>query len=115
MKMRWFTVLDWIILAHSLAFILFWLTNRLFYAAVNDFLTDKFGKQINYISICLGLSLAVLVWCAARLALNWQDRPQGGWVFPIAGVLYLLFFYGSFIMLFQQDSTQGPRLGQLIF
>jgi len=115
MKMRWFTLLDWIILAHSLAFILFWLTNRLFYAAVNDFLADKFGKPINYMNVCLGLSLVVLVWCVARLALNWQGRPPGGWVFPIAGLLYLLFFYGSFIMLFQQDSTQSPRLGQLIF
>ncbi len=115
MKMRWFSLLEWIVLAHSLAIILFWLTNRLFYASVNDFLADTFGAKLNYISICLGLSFSVLLWCAARLLLSWQDRPQGGWVFLVAGPLYLLFFYGSFIMLFQQDSNQVARLGQFIF
>jgi hypothetical protein len=36
----YYRILPWIVLSHALVFIIFWLTNSLFYASTNDYLAD---------------------------------------------------------------------------
>ena len=104
-----------ILLVHTLVFILFWLTNSLFYSSVNDYLASALGLQLDYILICLVFSAVLGVWSAARLVLQRLDRKSGPtWLTVIFTVVYGLFFYGSFMVLFSQDPVQISRLGDLL-
>ncbi len=108
-------IFPWLVLAHGLAFILYWLTNALFYQSVNDFLTDALGFRLDYISICLLISTAISLWSVARLVLAWRGKNPGpAWIFYLVGSLYLIFFYASFVILFMQDPGQVGRLGNLL-
>ena len=104
-----------ILLIHTLVFILFWLTNNLFYSAVNDYLAGVLGPRLDYISICLVVSAGLGIWSAARLLLRRMGRQAGpAWLAAVLTVIYLLFFYGSFGVLFSQDPVQISRLGDLV-
>jgi len=104
-----------ILLIHTLVFILFWLTNSLFYSAVNDYLTGMLGSRLDYISICLVISAILAIWSAARLYFRRRQGPKFGpeWLAAVLMGLYLLYFYGSFALLFSQDPSQISRLGNL--
>jgi glycerophosphoryl diester phosphodiesterase len=104
-----------ILLIHTLIFILFWLTNSLFYSAVNDYLAGLLGTHLDYISICLVVSVILSIWSAVRLFLLRQGRRAGPqWLAGVLMGVYLLFFYGSFALLFSQDPAQITRLGNLV-
>lgn len=104
-----------ILLVHSLVFILFWLTNSLFYSSVNEYLASALGLQLDYILICLVFSAVLGVWSAACLVLQRLGRKSGpNWLTIIFTVVYGLFFYGSFTVLFSQDPVQISRLGDLL-
>jgi glycerophosphoryl diester phosphodiesterase len=107
-------IFSWLVLAHVLAFILFWLTNTLYYQAVNDFLADVVGARQDFVSIFIFISAAIGLWSAARLVLAWRRNITGlAWTYALAGSLYLIFFYASFTVLFMQDPPQLARLGDL--
>jgi glycerophosphoryl diester phosphodiesterase len=112
-------VFPWIILVHAAAFIAFWLTNSLFYASANDYLTNLSGIEKDYVSLCLVGS--GLIAFASVFLLFYNRRVQSGrrpaliaWIFGVISTSYLVFFYGSFSLLLQQSPVQLPRLGQMI-
>jgi glycerophosphoryl diester phosphodiesterase len=107
-------MLNWVVLLHTLAFALYWLTNGSYHREVNAFLKGTIGVQLPFVLIFLLLTLAVGLWAALRLILSRRAGKGRPWGFAIAGGLYLLFFYGSFIILFMQDPSQPIRLGQFL-
>ncbi len=109
----------WIIFVHVVLFLVFWLTNSLFYSEVNDYLTNLLGTRYDFISICLLLAGVVGVWTIIRWAAErWHFRhPLQGvtpWLYGIVGLIFLVFFYGSFWYLFRQSPIQVARIGQMI-
>jgi glycerophosphoinositol inositolphosphodiesterase len=110
-------VIQVLALLHAALFGTFWLTNRLFYADVNKYLFENLGRRWDYIFITLLISAGMGLWSSLRLLLV---KPQGnrpGWgglIFLAAAAFYLLFFYGSFWMLFHQSPTQWTRLWRLL-
>ncbi len=108
-------IFPWLVLAHALAFILYWLTNSVFYQSVNSFLADMMGAQLDFILIFLIISAAASLWSAARLVLAWRGKNAGpDWIYGLGGGLFLVFFYASFVVLFMQDPSQVARLGGLL-
>jgi glycerophosphoryl diester phosphodiesterase len=112
--------LAWTVLLHSAAFCMFWLTNRAYHPAVNDFLAKLLGQPLNFVAIFIGFGSFVLA-CTLAVILAGQGlndspgqlAPWAGWVFAALGGFFLVFFYGSFMALFRQDPTQIDRLRQL--
>lgn len=110
--------LSWLTFIHSLLFSLFWMSNRPFHRDVNGFLDHMVGKSLAYVSIFLGFSLFVLVlsvvaiWVSARGSGVSRLVHLLGWLYAAAGVVYIVFFYGSFVMLFRENPVQVARLGQ---
>jgi glycerophosphoinositol inositolphosphodiesterase len=112
-------VLPILVLIHSLLFIFFWVTNALFYTETNDYLTRMLGLRFDYISLFLILSFLIAIWSAVRLLTfnkGWKHHLMTltSIVYFILGIIYLVFFYGSFWMLFQKSAVQIPRLLQLL-
>lgn len=103
------------LLVHAILFLLFWLTNLTFRPEVNGFLAGAIGLHWDFLSIFLFFSLGVAVWCAVFLD---RRRKTPGAGLPAAftgiGVFYLVFFYGSFAVLFVKNPVQVARLGQLL-
>ena len=111
--------LPWIVLVHALTFIAFWLTNSLFYTSTNDYLADMVGRRLDYVSLLLWVSSLIGVWSLARFILNRLGRTHklaafASWIYGFVSLLYILFFYGSFRLLFSESPVQLARLGQLI-
>ncbi len=105
----------WIVLFHALVFILFWLTNLSFQQEVNKFLADTTGLRADFVLIFLLFVAAVFLWSAARLALQRNTRrARPAWLFIAIGGFFLVFFYGSFVILFIKSPVQLARLGQLV-
>ena len=110
--------LPWIMLIHVLAFTLFWLTNSLFYASTNDYLANMLNRQLNYVSLFVWVSALFGVWSFARIVtLHLRKTRLPGsirtWLYSFVAVLYLLFFYGSFGLLFKESPVQLIRIGQM--
>jgi glycerophosphoryl diester phosphodiesterase len=103
------------ILIHALLFLVFWLTNLSFQMTLNDFLSDATGLQVNFLLVFMIFAGLVAVWSAARLALRRDPRRTGpAWLYLPVGIFFLVFFYGSFTVLFLKNPAQLYRLGQLI-
>ena len=64
------TILPWVVLVHAGLFLIFWLTNALFYAQTNDYLTEKIGTRLDFIRICLLAAAGLALWSVARLVLE---------------------------------------------
>jgi glycerophosphoinositol inositolphosphodiesterase len=111
----WARVVPWVVLAHCFLFIIFWITNRLFYDSVNTFIIEKTGFVLDYVSFCLIFS-AIIGFAAILMLWLGRNGPKQGWVvlFSIFGIFFILFFYGSFFVLFSQDPTQPVRLWRLV-
>ncbi|MEZ0396243.1 MAG: glycerophosphodiester phosphodiesterase family protein [Anaerolineales bacterium] len=107
--------MSWAVLIHALVFLAFWLTNLTFRDALNRFLAEVTGLQMNYLSVFLACAAAMALWSAARLVFRRAD-PRSGWhrLDRVLDVFFLLFFYGSFAALFLKNPIQLARLGQLL-
>jgi glycerophosphoryl diester phosphodiesterase len=99
---------------HTLLFLVFWLTNLSFQQEVNNFLADATGLKINFLLVFIIFTLAVGVWSAIRLMMRKRSGKFAHRLFYGIGGFYLVFFYGSFIILFLKNPIQLPRLGQFI-
>lgn len=102
--------MNWVVLLHAFAFLLFWSTNRSFYASVNDFLADALGAPLPYIALFMALSVLLGLWTGWRMV---RHRPRS-WLHRSLSLLYLVFFYGSFALLFARAPAQLARLGYLV-
>lgn len=102
-----------LVFAHALLFLLFWVTNLVFRQAVNDFLGDAIGLQADYLLWFMLFTALVGGWSAALLSRR-RKMPGLPAAFKGVGTFYLLFFYGSFIVLFVKNPVQLPRLGQFL-
>ncbi len=103
-----------VVLIHSLLFILFWLTNLTFKQEVNQFLADVTGFKFDFLLLFLIISLLCAIFSGMiSLRKNKKFRPAAAWILTSLGSIYLLLFYGSFIVLFIKNPVQVSRLGQM--
>ena len=112
-------IFPWVVFAHTLAFIIFWLTNSLFYASSNDYLANMLGKRLDYVSLLLWVSAFIALWSGLRGILGHLGKTHKlaavtAWGYGIVSLVYILFFYGSFWLLFRESPVQFVRIGQLI-
>jgi glycerophosphoryl diester phosphodiesterase len=102
------------ILIHALLFLAFWLTNLPYQKTLNDFLASATGQRTNFLLIFMIFAGLVALWSAARLVWRRDVRRTGpAWLFLSVGIFFLVFFYGSFIVLFLKNPAQLYRLGKL--
>jgi glycerophosphoryl diester phosphodiesterase len=111
-------VLPWVVLVHVLIFIAFWMTNRLFYASTNDYLANLLTRRLDYVSLLLWVSVFIGVWCCARIVMvhlggTHKLAVLSSWLYGCVSLLYILFFYGSFRLLFRESPVQLVRIFQL--
>ena len=121
---RWITrflqiILPCIVLIHTVLFIIFWLTNSLFYSETNDYLMKKIGIRLDYISICLIMSALIGVWSVARLyiykkGIKHKLATVSRVLYIVVALIYIAFFYGSFWLLFSESPVQLPRIVQML-
>ena len=109
----------WVVLFHAVLFLAFWLTNSLFYSSTNDYLAKMLGRQLDYINILLWGTAFLGTWSAARLLLTYfriVHRLAGltDWLYGLIGLVYIVFFYGSFWLLFRESPVQIVRIRQLL-
>jgi glycerophosphoryl diester phosphodiesterase len=103
-----------LILIHAMVFLAFWLTNLPYQETLNNFLIGATGRRVNFLLIFMVFAGLVLLWSTARLALRRDVRRAGpAWLYLAIGVFFLVFFYGSFAVLFLINPVQLYRLGQL--
>jgi glycerophosphoryl diester phosphodiesterase len=114
-------IFAWLVIIHSSLFILFWGTNTSFYTDTNNFLANLLGAKLNYIGEFQAVSLVFFLWSLVVLVLRWRyagpiqwQISLGDWLFAILGLIYLVFFYGSFYMLFHESPAQMVRLVQML-
>jgi glycerophosphoinositol inositolphosphodiesterase len=118
-KRLFWIILPSIILIHSGLFIIFWVTNSLFYSETNDYLTDMLGMRLDYISICLVVAGLIAMWSVARLyiylkGIKYKLGTVTTVIYSVVAVVYIAFFYGSFWLLFSESPVQLPRIVQQI-
>ena len=102
------------ILIHALLFLAFWLTNLPYQNTLNNFLASATGQQMNFLLIFMIFAGLVALWSAARLAQRRVVRRTGpDWLYLSVGIFFLVFFYGSFTILFLKNPAQLYRLEQL--
>src|SRR5512136_688266 len=95
------------VLIHALVFLAFWLTNLPYQKTLNDFLIGATGLQANFLLIFMLFAGLVALWSTARLALRRDVRRVGpAWLYLAVGVFFLVFFYGSFVVLFLKNPVQ---------
>jgi glycerophosphoryl diester phosphodiesterase len=103
-----------VILIHVMVFLAFWLTNLPYQESLNNFLIGATGWRVNFLLIFMVFAGLVALWSTARLALRRDVRRAGpAWLYLALGVFFLVFFYGSFTVLFLKNPVQLYRLGQL--
>ena len=112
-------LLPWVVLVHAMVFIAFWLTNSLFYASTNDYLADMLGWRLDFVSLLLWVSAFIATWSGTRLVLSHLGRTHKlsvltSWLYGFIALLYIVFFYGSFRLLFSESPVQLIRIDQLI-
>ena len=112
-----------IILIHAAVFLVFWLTNLAYQESLNAFLVGMTGLRVNFLLAFMVFAGGVALWSAVRLALYPAPLRRRGmgrhtglplpWAYLVTGGFFLLFFYGSFVVLFVKNPIQLRRLGQL--
>jgi glycerophosphoryl diester phosphodiesterase len=112
-------ILPLVVFIHALIFIVFWLTNSLFYASTNDYLADLIGQRLDYVSLLIWVSSLIGVWSGIRFVLSLLRRSHklvvfSAWLYGIISLLYIAFFYGSFWLLFSESPVQFVRIYQLL-
>jgi glycerophosphoryl diester phosphodiesterase len=108
-----------IVLVHAVLFIIYWLTNSLFYSETNDYLMKMLGTRRDYISLCLLISALICLWSAARLVIfriRFKHRlaSLAAWLYGALALIYIAFFYGSFWLLLRESPVQLQRIGQML-
>ena len=120
--MRWLnTLLPWVLLLHAVLFLVFWLTNAVFYVDTNNYLAGKLGSSMDYIRLVLALSAGLAIWSALRILFPTLLilRPAGlnlaaiG-LFDFLSLAYLVLFYASFALLFRESPVQKTRIFQML-
>lgn len=103
-----------VILIHAMVFLAFWLTNLPYQETLNNFLIGATGRRLNFLLIFMVFAGLVVLWSAAHLALRRNARRAGpAWLNLAISVFFLVFFYGSFAVLFLENPVQLYRLGQV--
>ncbi len=103
------------IFIHAILFLVFWLTNLSFQKTLNEFLVGAIGYRADYLLLFMIFAGLVALWSAARLLLRQNARRAGPtWLYLAIGTFFLIFFYGSFIVLFLKNPVQLYRVGQLL-
>ena len=98
------------ILIHALLFLIYWLTNLPFQSTLDNYLAGATGLRMNFMVVFVIFAGLVVLWSVLRLALR---RAGPVWPYLAVGIFFLVFFYGSFTVLFVKNPAQLYRLGQL--
>lgn len=112
-------IIPWLVFIHASLFIVFWQTNRLFYTSTNDYLASMVGKRLDYVSLLTWVSVFVAVWSFIRGISDLAGKSHKlailtSWIYGILSLIYVIFFYGSFWLLFSESPVQLVRLEQII-
>ncbi|MBN2389249.1 MAG: hypothetical protein JXR84_00915 [Anaerolineae bacterium] len=103
-----------VIFIHAMLFLAFWLTNLPYQETLNNFLIGATGLRANFLLIFMVFAGLVALWSTVHLTLRRNIRRTGpAWLYLVIGVFFLIFFYGSFTVLFLKNPVQLYRLGQL--
>ena len=121
MKKRIYRIGTWLVLIHAAVFMFFWLTNTGFYAETNRFLARMLGAKTDYLGICLVVAAMLALWSFSWLVRRKHMPHTARWwqrltnlLYAILSVIFVLFFYGSFYMLFDVSPSQKVRIIQLL-
>jgi glycerophosphoryl diester phosphodiesterase len=118
-QLHYFSAL--IILLHSLFFLVYWFSVGMFRSTVDAFLGDLIGWSLPYVTI--GMVLTALLFLVTlfrfiglRLAVKADEwRPATpDWIFFVAWPFFLVGFYGTFMIVFQQDPSQKGVVRHLL-
>ncbi|MBW6466800.1 MAG: hypothetical protein K0B06_09875 [Brevefilum sp.] len=118
-KLNYFFAL--ILLLHSLFFLAYWFSVGIFRATVDAFLGDLVGWHLPYVTILMVLTgllflMTLFRFIGLRLAVKsgeWHPAAPD-WIFSIAWPLFLAVFYGTFVLIFQQDPSQRGVVRHLL-
>jgi glycerophosphoryl diester phosphodiesterase len=103
-----------LVFLHSLFFLVFWVTNLIFQKTVNDFIADAVGVRLNFLLFAFIFYIFLFLWSGARFQIRHKGKkPGAGRLFTIIGVVSIVLFYGSFLVLFLKNPIQVRRLGQI--
>jgi glycerophosphoryl diester phosphodiesterase len=114
-KIRLHNVLAFILLLHSLFFIVYWLSVGSFRPDVDQFLGDLIGVHFSYTTVIVVLYILVAFWSLLRF-IRLRLAGRGGvwkpsaisWIYFGVWVLSLVGIYGGFwIILLQNPSQKG--------
>jgi glycerophosphoryl diester phosphodiesterase len=112
-------VLPGLIFVHAGLFIIYWITNSLFFNETNDYVTRVLGSRRDYISLCLLVSALVGLWSLARIIvyrirLRHRLATLAAWLYGVVALIYIAFFYGSFWLLLRESPVQLVRISQML-
>jgi hypothetical protein len=103
-----------VILIHAIVFLAFWLTNWSYQESLNNFLIAATGLRASFLLIFVVFAGLVALWSTVRLVLRRDVRRAGpAWLYLAIGIFFVVFFYGSFAVLFVKNPAQLYRLEQL--
>lgn len=108
-------IFAWLMIVHSLVFILFWVTNTPFHHSVNDFIAQRTAINFDYVLLPVLLFAGMGAWALIRLFFNEHSARlmRGKLPFFILCIIFIVLFYVLFGFLFSRDPIQLPRLVQL--
>jgi glycerophosphoinositol inositolphosphodiesterase len=112
LKIRVHYLLAFILLLHCALFSIYWIAVGNFRSDVNQFIQQTIGWRLPYVLIIIILSLLIGFWSLIRF-LKFRAHLKNGfkpssrnWIYFCVWVIYLLIFYLSFIIVFQEDPSQ---------
>ena len=107
--------LSWLLLVHSVAYIMFWLTNPQFFASVNLFLQKAVNLKWDFVTGTMILFGILGLWALVRIIGHLLQINQllfWNRIFFIFSLIFLFLFYGIFITMFIKEPIQAIRLEQ---
>jgi glycerophosphoryl diester phosphodiesterase len=111
-----------ILLVHSLFYLLYWFAVGRFRLEVDRFLEDWLSFSLSYTTILMVLTAFLGLWSlfrfiGLRLTLSrrhqWTPSPLN-WVYGILSLLFLIVFYGSYVMILRESPSQKGVLVHLL-
>jgi glycerophosphoryl diester phosphodiesterase len=119
-RLHYFLALS--LLVHSLFYLLYWFAVGRFRLEVDRFLEDWLSFSLPYTTILMVLTAFLGLWSlfrfiGLRLTLSrrqqWTPSPLN-WVYGILSLLFLIMFYGSYVMILRESPSQKGVLVHLL-
>lgn len=121
LRQRLHYLLAFILLLHSLFFMVYWIAVGRFRGEVDQFVGDLIGLDLPYVTIVIVLTGIVAFWSLIRFIRfrlsakkgNWSPSPLN-WIFAVVWILFMALIYGSFWMILKENPSQKGVLIHLL-